>query len=355
MKKLYVCEYPFILYKTLVERMGDEENSYSLILSDAKVDMKPLVPVLRQSGLFEQVEFFSCEAYRDYYNLYFPYLPKSPVRSALMWLKNQLKISLYQKRFKEIDFSFNIDFMQYDKIICTELPCVINGYLSMNHIEYAITEHARIFYKRGTMSKKLAAFLCVLGILDKLHILNGTGAVSGFCKEVIVYDASNIPLCIRNKTVTAWNVDEHIEELDARQKDQIFQLYAKAYGLRFDAEQTYDLLLTTPLYTDSYLPSEKSQIKFYKDMIQDYFKYPVLIKPHPRDSLDYKKFFPECVVIHEGVSSEILNFSQNLKLGTVFTVDSSSAPSFREKAEKLIILEKTGAPVNQMKSLESYR
>jgi len=31
MKKLF-CEYPCVLYKTLIERMGDDQNSFSLIL-----------------------------------------------------------------------------------------------------------------------------------------------------------------------------------------------------------------------------------------------------------------------------------------------------------------------------------
>ena len=110
--------------------------------------------------------------------------------------------------------------------------------------------------------------------------------------------------------------------------------------------------MTTPLYTDSYLPSEESQIKLYKDVIRDYFHHPVLIKPHPRDTVDYKKIFPECAVIHEGISAEVLNFCQNLRLGTVLTVNSSSGQSFKKKAGKLINLSES---INMTECLKAYQ
>lgn len=349
MKKLYICEYPYVLYKTLIERMGDDENSYSLILSDARADMEPMVPILRQSGLFEQVDFFPSEAYRDYYNI---------LTSASGWhyirgLVSQLRMALWQKKFKNIKFPFEIDFKQHDKIICIDHPYVINGYLNMNHIEYSISEHARSVFKRNAYPKLAALYLYVFGILDKLHIFPGIRSASRFCKEVIVDDATDLSYCLRGKTVTEWNVYKHVKALDAKRKEQIFQLYAEAYNLNIDMNQTYDLLMTSSFFKDGWLPSEENQVKMYKDLIRKYLNYPVLIKPHPRDNVDYRKFFPECIVINPNISSEVLSHGQNLKLKTVLTLVSSSASSFQEKAEKLIVLEE-GIPVPYMKTLKPY-
>jgi len=354
MKKLYVCEYPYVLYKLLIERMGDEENSYSLILSDSFVDLGPMLPVLRQSGLFDRVEFFSSAPYRYYYDLLLFDFPKSQMKKALAILKNQLTMSLRQKEFMKISFPFDLDFEQYDQIICTDHPCVINGYLSTNHIEYKVFEHAHFRYQ--LMSKCNDYFLCLLNILDKLHILYGMSPATKYCTEIIVDSAVGLARCIRHKKISAWDVDEHIGYLNEQQKDQIFQLYADAYKLKTNADQTYDLLLTSPLYTDAFLPSEETQIEFYKDVIRDHFNHSVLIKPHPRDTVNYHKYFPECTIVDPNISSEVLCFSQQLKLDTVLTLFSSSINSFNSKTDKLIVLEPhiPNALPSKIESLKTY-
>ena len=356
MKKLYLCWYPYILYKILIEKMGDEENSYSLLLSDGAADLEPMVPVLRQSGLFEQVEFFSCEPYKYYYDLISPKKnPMSSVQKLFMLSKYYLILMFQQRRFKKIALPFDSSYKSFDKIICSDGDYLINGHLSMNHIEYAISEHARNVYRLNVANRQWVIYTRIRSFLDKARFLSGVGPTSRFCKEIIVNDTTDLKFCIPQKKLTAWNVDEHIAELNAQQKDRIFQLYADAYGLKIDASQTYDMLLTNPLFSDAYLPSEESHIKFYKDIIQKYFRNPVLIKPHPRDTVDYKSSFPECAVVDKNISSEILSFSQDLKFGTVLTLYSTSGASFREKAEKLIVLEDFRTPPDQMESLKAYR
>ena len=357
MKKLYICFHPYILYKTLVERMGDEENSYSLLLTDAISDLKPIVPALRKSGMFEQVEFFSCEPYRHYYDLFLhKNLPKSPVIRKLAMTKNYLVLMLSQRKFKKIALPFDLGSKKYDKIICADFDYVINARLSMNHIEYAVFEHAKNVYQYFESQKLWHIYTHLRRFLDKTHLLKGVGDTSRYCKEIIVNDtAAALSWLGRNRKVTIWDVDEHIAALTAQQKDQIFQLYVEGYSTNIDADQTYDLLLTSPLHIDAYLPSEGKQIQFYKDVIRDHFTHPVLIKPHPRDTVDYRRFFPECAVIDQNISSEILILSQNLKLGTVLTAFSSSGESFRERAEELVVLEDYRTPAAQMESLKAYR
>lgn len=356
MKKLYVCECAYVLYKALIERMGDEENSYSLILSDATVDLKPMVPILRQSGLFERVEFFPSELFREYYDLFWLHQSTSRVKRVFSMLKNHLIMLSRQKGFKEIAFPFDLDFKQYDKIICSEGPYVINGHLSVNHMEYAISEHAKDTYQQGS-STAANVFFTVLNLLDAMHIITGMHSSSRFCKEIIVNDAAKTVSYIRHKKVTEWSVNGHIAVLDAQQKDRIFQMYAEAYGLKIDAHQTYDLLLTNQIYRFGLVPSEEKQIEFYKDVIRDHLTYPVLIKPHPMDTVDYRKFFPECIIIDSDISSEVLNFSHKLRLGTVLTLFSSSVSSFHERAKKTVVLEKDNTIFNNrpLESLKDYQ
>lgn len=188
MRKLYICEYPYVLYKALIERMGDEKKSYSLILGDARGNLEPMVPVLRKSGLFERVEFFPSEPYKDFYDL----ISADKPRNIFTLLINYPRVLLRLKTFKDIEFPFDFDFKGYDKIVNSDGVYVINGYLNMNHIEYAISEHAKNVFQQGVQPVQYNILLSLCGILNKLHILIGPRSVAGFCKEVIVYDAANI-------------------------------------------------------------------------------------------------------------------------------------------------------------------
>ena len=77
--------------------------------------------------------------------------------------------------------------------------------------------------------------------------------------------------------------------------------------------------------------------RIFKDIIRDYCKDSVvLIKPHPRDSLDYKKIFADHIVIEGKFPMEILNFIPGLtfdKVVSVFTV-----PDAIKFAEEIVFL-----------------
>ena len=68
--------------------------------------------------------------------------------------------------------------------------------------------------------------------------------------------------------------------------------------------------------------------RIFKDIIAEYGcvqgqKAQILIKPHPRDVLDYEKLFPECIVLDGKFPMEILNYIKDLvfdRVVTVFTV-----------------------------------
>ena len=68
--------------------------------------------------------------------------------------------------------------------------------------------------------------------------------------------------------------------------------------------------------------------RIFRDIIAEYGvvegrRAQILIKPHPRDALDYKSLFPEHIVLDGKFPMEILNFVKNLvfdRVVTVFTV-----------------------------------
>ena len=81
------------------------------------------------------------------------------------------------------------------------------------------------------------------------------------------------------------------------------------------------MILTEPLCT----LDVREQI--FRDIISEYGENAqIIIKPHPRDILDYETLFPDCVVIKGRFPMEVMNFIPGLcvdRVITVFTVPDS--------------------------------
>ena len=63
----------------------------------------------------------------------------------------------------------------------------------------------------------------------------------------------------------------------------------------------------------------------FRDCIEQYGKLDgeesvVLIKPHPRDALDYRKAFPEYIVLDGRFPMEVLNYIKGLRFRRVISV-----------------------------------
>ena len=75
------------------------------------------------------------------------------------------------------------------------------------------------------------------------------------------------------------------------------------------------LVLTEPLCE---LPVRE---QIFRDIVAKYGKdAQVILKPHPRDVLDYHKLFPEDIVLDGKFPMEILNFIEGLEFDQVVSV-----------------------------------
>ncbi len=81
----------------------------------------------------------------------------------------------------------------------------------------------------------------------------------------------------------------------------------------------YSLIITQPFSEDGYI-TEEDKIKIYKEMVNTKLK--TIIKPHPRELTDYKKYFPEAIVIENEVLAESL--LENKCIVEIKTIFSSS-------------------------------
>ena len=97
------------------------------------------------------------------------------------------------------------------------------------------------------------------------------------------------------------------------------------------------IILTQPLFEDNHLPTKKSQILLYRNIIDNYASgEKVIIKTHPREKINYSIYFPNCEVINYPFPIEIIDFLP-FKIKKVITVSSTSI-NLLNKVEKKIYL-----------------
>ena len=58
-----------------------------------------------------------------------------------------------------------------------------------------------------------------------------------------------------------------------------------------------DIVLVTRNYSKVGKCSEKTQVDMYREILSNYNERNVIIKPHPNDDVDYKKYFSNCVIL----------------------------------------------------------
>ena len=101
------------------------------------------------------------------------------------------------------------------------------------------------------------------------------------------------------------------------------------------------LLLTQPWNEDCYTYPEKNfteadKIELYKTILEGYDEKQVIIKTHPRECTDYRRFFPEALVIDTPTPMELF-LLVGLKITKAITVNSSSIHTFDDCVEKILL------------------
>lgn len=89
------------------------------------------------------------------------------------------------------------------------------------------------------------------------------------------------------------------------------------------------LLLTQPLFEDRMVSTEQQQIEIYRNLVADYLSegQTLVIKPHPRDLLDYSKKFPDAVIINKNMPVEVIRLCTDTKFEAVVTINSTAINS----------------------------
>lgn len=334
--RIYVCHTYYHVYVTFLKELNmpmEKRGGATLILSRMSTDFETFQGRALASGLFEQVLEYD-EKCADYFEVLEP-LKKD--RGNMFF--NMLSRIRFCKEFAKLQAPFvPVDFRTYKEIYvyCDSDP--IGYYLNYNKIYYhaledglnclAYYDTAR-FDNRGAFGVKAFMSKC----LNLIFIQNGYGR---YCRDMEVNDISKIKYpCPYYKEASRQG---YVDGLTEEGKNIILKAFVKDYDALVDAVRRADalgkskvLVLTEPLCD----MATREQI--FRDIIGMYGENAVVVlKPHPRDELDYRMLFSEYLQIDRTVPMEMLNFIPDVHFDLLISVlTETAAIQFADKKIKL--------------------
>jgi hypothetical protein len=342
--RIYVCHTYYHVYVTFLkelklreqcEKEGSPAGGATLVLSKMSNDFEDLKSRVESTGLFHEVVEFD-EKREDF----FPELAKWR-KGTGSFLGNLLHRIKFTRLYARLESEYiPVDFREYKDIyvFCDSDP--IGYYLNQYRIRYHAVEDglnclknfdAARYDNRGHFGLK--AFMS-----EKLNLIFVQNGYGKYCIDMEVNDSSLIQFPYHKY------IDEPRKKLVERLTEADKELILKAFvrdmdGLKKQLEQVDGesgkkgniLILTDPLCS---LDVRKKIFTDITDMYKD--EGTVFIKPHPRDTLDYRKLFPEYPQFDATIPMEMLNFFPNIRFSKVIAVLTEvKAISFADEVVRL--------------------
>lgn len=323
-ERIYVCHTYYHVYVTCLKELtlpNKMRGHATLVLSTMSNDFGNLRERAQKSGLFEEVLMF--EEKEEHF---FPELAKyhTDHGNLVLNLFSRMKFTKLYGRLQEPYVP--VDFKKYKDIyvFCDSDP--IGYYLNYKKIRYHALEDGLdciCYYDTARYDNRghfqLKAFLAKWNLI---FIQNG---YSRYCVDMEV----------NNTSILKYPCSKYIEQprevlvrrLTQADKNVILRVFMENMDMLEEQLATGShhekkvLVLTEPLC------SLDVREQLFKDLVEQYGQdAQVLIKPHPRDVLDYHRVFPQHIVLDGKFPMEILNFIEGLefeKVVSVYTVPDS--------------------------------
>lgn len=335
-QRIYVCHTFYHVYMACLKELNlpkEKHGKASLVLSRMSNDFGSMKERAEKSGLFEEVFWF--DEKRDDF---FPQLKKYHKDRGNIVI-NMIARIIFTKKFGKLQEPYvPVDFKQYEDIyvFCDADP--IGYYLSYKKIYYHALDdglNSTQYYDGARYDNRghfeLKAWMAAHNLI---FIQSGYGK---YCLDMEVNDIS----------VLRYPCDKHIEQPQAELEDHLSEENKELLIHMFienmdELQQKLNsgaddkiLVLSEPLCD---LEVRK---QIFSDIVKEYGeidgrKCQILIKPHPRDILDYVKEFPEHVVLEGKFPMEILNFLPGVRFRRVISV--FTVPNGIKFADEILFL-----------------
>ena len=315
--RIYVCHTFYHVYVAcLKEFKFNDGKEATLILSKMSNNFGKMVDRAKKSPVFAEV--FEYDEKKD---TFFPELTSLRTDSGNI-LVNMIKRIIFCRKFGKLQEEYvPVDFSQYKDIyvFCDSDP--IGYYLNYKKIRYHALEDGLDcirYYDTARYDNRghfeIKAWMASKGLI---HIQNGYGK---YCIDMEVNNISVLDYPCKKyvelprKQLTERLTSAETEKLLALFVDDVSELKEKG-----SSDKKALLVLSEPLC------DLDTRVQIFKDIINTYSTIDgeeavVFIKQHPRDLLDYTKFFPEAVLLDGSFPMEMLNFIEGIRFNRVVSV-----------------------------------
>ncbi len=317
--RVYVCHTYYHVYITFLKELSlpeEEQGKADLVLSMMSTDFENLKSRVESTGMFRKVYMFD-EKREDF----FPELAKWR-RGTGNILGNLYYRIRFTGQYAQLEAPFvPVDFREYGDIYvyCDSDP--IGYYLNHYKIPYHALEDglnclknydAARYDNRGLFWLKVFMSRC----LNLIFVQNGYGK---YCIDMEVNDLSVLRYgCPRYVEKPRQQL---VDRLTPQDRDKILRAFIRdKEGLERQLAEsggTKDkiLILTDPLCT------LEVRERIFRDIIKKYEpEGMIFLKPHPRDTLDYRTLFPEYPQFDATVPMELLGFFPGVRFKKVVGV-----------------------------------
>lgn len=323
--RIYVCHTFYHAYITCLKELHIQRDPVQkqagavLLLSSMSNDFGNLKERAGKSGLFTEVLPFD-----EKEETYFPELAKYRTDTGNL-VKNMLQRIRFTRKFgKLLEPYIPVDFKRFDDIyvFCDSDP--IGYYLSTHKIYYHAVEdglNCILYYDTARYDNrghfKLKAWMSKHNLI---FIQNG---YNKYCLDMEVNDVSVLPYPCEKYLEKPRK--ELTDDLTDEEKDIVVGMFIENKDkletiLREGMNHEHKVLVLTEPLCD--LETRK---RIFRDIIAQYGSIDgepaqILMKPHPRDVLDYEKEFSQYIILDKKFPMEILNYIKDLKFDRVISV-----------------------------------
>lgn len=182
--------------------------------------------------------------------------------------------------------------------------------------EFFLIEDGTWSYKK---QKKLPFYKSLIRIENPFYIPSGEDLN---VKKYYLTGLAPIPERIKDK-VEIINLKKLWKLKTKENKKKILNIFDLPLEKLEILKKRSEILFTQPLSEDGTL-SEKEKIELYKQIIEKYDKTKLVIKKHPREKTDYKKYFEEVEVLEQIFPAELLEILE-IKFEKAITIFSTAA------------------------------
>ncbi len=337
--RIYVCHTFYHVYVAALKEMKlvreTPANAYKkadIALSSVSTDFERLGDRLAKAEIFQEVIALD-EKREDF----FPELAKYRKNYSNV-LKHMLNRMIFTKKLAKCECPYMevIDFAAYEDIyvFCDSDP--IGYYLNYRHLYYHAVEDGLDCLKNLD-----DAYVANHGHFrlktwfsrhNLIFIMNGWGK---YCLDMEINDRSVVPTdCPRFVEVPRKPLEQALTPAQKRQMIEAFieDSDALIQQLRPSREgEEFACFLTEPHPVDV-----EARKRVCLDVLAQYCQgYRVLIKPHPRDTIDYEALCPDAVVLRGRFPVEVLNFFEGLRIKRAVSILTTAMNNMDFVEEKL--------------------